>query len=107
MQNEKIYQLGIDRKMLYVHVKGYIAPKYFGTLHQVKMLGSKETITLNGETVRVPDIIRAFAHNLTPALLDWADTCTDEEFFLDFYNDFVEMDHEGELKLLSISNTWD
>lgn len=107
IQGGELIQLGINKKELYLKFSNLQKEIKLGELKDIKKLSSLNKITLNGESVKMPSLIRNISRSITAKGLLLAKNYTNDEFFYDFLNDFKEMDSEGQLNLIGVSNKWD
>ena len=107
-QNTEYKQLGIDGKVLYIKVEGMLEPMKLGTLHDIKSMEDKASVSVAGKSVQMAEIAKKALGQITSDGLKLADSFTNEEFYKDFLQDFKQMSREpNQFMFIGEATKWD
>lgn len=107
LQDGHLIKLGIEGKRLFLRWDEMTKPMCMGTLEELGGLATQEDIVVGGSAIPTPNIIKMMGGSITKDGLKLASAMSDEEFFNEFKKDYQEMDLEGLLKLVSITDKWE
>ena len=106
IQAGEIVQLGFEGKVLFLKFGQLIQPIRLGELRDIRNMGIKKKIEMQGKEVKTPIIIKKMAQGITFDGLTLADSYTEEEFYNDFLEDYKQMSKEGSIKFIGEFNEW-
>lgn len=106
LQSDKIIELGIEKKELYLKFTGLEIPVKLGTFEELQKIGKNRTMKHGDKEIETPEIIKNMSSGITSSILKLAKSFSEDEFFNDILTDIKEQSNEGFITYVGVYNEW-
>jgi hypothetical protein len=106
LQSDKIIELGIENKELFLKFTGLQIPVKLGTFEELQKIGKNRTIKNGDKEIETPEIIKNMSRGINNSILQLANSFSEEEFFNDILLDIKEQSNEGFITYVGVYNEW-